>query len=93
VPQGGPPSKATVPAVKCQIWRNLPGAQITDTLATNDLQRQPDETRTIDKLEFAPGLKDGWACSISGLNYASGKRGLLVPHRLARQRAAFSQQR
>jgi pimeloyl-ACP methyl ester carboxylesterase len=62
-----PGATGTINPICCQIWRNDPGAQITDTLATSDLQRPPDEIRPIDKLEFLPGFQDGWACSISGL--------------------------
>jgi hypothetical protein len=51
--------------VRCQIWHNLPGAQITDTVATTDLDRRPDETRSIGSLEFSPGFKDSYACVLS----------------------------
>lgn len=62
-PEGMP---STMP-VRCQVWHNLPGAQITDTLATDDLEQTPLQTQSIGPLEFAPGFKDEWACSMSAL--------------------------
>ena len=67
IPAGGPPSKPTINPIVCQIWHNVPGAQINDTLNTDDLNRKPDETRSMNTLEFLPGFKDSYACSLSGL--------------------------
>jgi predicted esterase len=69
-PSGRPVVSSNKPAtmqVCCQIWHDLPGAQITDTLATTDLQRPPSEVRQLDPMEFVPNFKDQWACSMSAL--------------------------
>ncbi len=55
----------TGPTVKCQVWRNVGGDEITDTLETTDLQRSCDQTRSIDQMEFAPDFKEPWACSMT----------------------------
>ncbi len=69
VPPGAPPVHYMPqgPGIRCQVWHNLPGAQITDTLATSDLDRAPDETRQLENMEFDPGFKDGFACVLTGL--------------------------
>jgi pimeloyl-ACP methyl ester carboxylesterase len=61
------PATAPVANVTCHIWRNVVGSQITDTLATDDLARRWDETRSLDDLEFAPDFKDSWACTLTGI--------------------------
>jgi predicted esterase len=55
------------PVMCCLVWHDVPGAQITDTLATSDLARAPDETLPVARMEFQPGFKDKYACSITGL--------------------------
>jgi hypothetical protein len=62
-----PPQPPPTDSIRCVIWHDLPGAQITDTLATNDLDRPADATMSLDKLLFSPGFKDQWACSLSGM--------------------------
>ena len=62
-----PAGRASTMPVRCQIWHGVPGAQITDTLATVDLERPCDEAQPASPLEFAPGFKDQWACSLSAL--------------------------
>jgi hypothetical protein len=54
-------------AIHCQIWHGVRGAQITDALASADLQAPPTDVMQLNTLEFAPGFKDEWACSLSGL--------------------------
>jgi predicted esterase len=67
LPSDRPLVRATTNPIVCKIWHNVPGAQITDTLATADLSRKPDEVRSLDKMEFAPDFKDAWAGSLTGL--------------------------
>jgi hypothetical protein len=70
-PPAAPREHSTRPAttrpVNCRIWRNIPGAQITDTLATPDLDRPADQSTSLDTMEFAPDFKDAWAGSLCGL--------------------------
>jgi predicted esterase len=53
--------------VCCQVWRNVPGAQITDSLATTALERSPDEASWISRLECSSQAPQGSACSVSAL--------------------------
>ncbi len=63
----GPSLRFDSQPVRCDFWRDVPGAQITDTLTTNDLQRPADGSRMLRSMEFAPGFTDEWACSMSAV--------------------------
>jgi pimeloyl-ACP methyl ester carboxylesterase len=60
------PVKPGVGSIRCEIWRNLDGAQITDSLAADELSRRPDETRPLDAFELNPAPQEPDACALRG---------------------------
>lgn len=60
------PIKPGVGSIRCEIWRNIEGAQITDSLAADELSGKPDETKTLDAFEFNPAPEEPDACALRG---------------------------
>lgn len=61
------PSRPLANSVCCQVWHNVPGAQITDTLTTTALQRPPDQSLMIGQMEYAPHCADGSVVMLTAL--------------------------
>jgi predicted esterase len=60
------PIKPGVGSIRCEIWRNINGGQITDSLAAGELSGKPDETKPLDAFEFNPAPEAPDACALTG---------------------------
>ena len=52
------PIKPGIGSIRCEIWHNLEGGQITDTLAAGELPGKPDETMPLDSFELNPAPEE-----------------------------------
>jgi predicted esterase len=60
------PVKPGVGSIRCEIWKNIEGGQITDSLTADELTRKADETRMLDSFELSPAPEEPDACAIRG---------------------------
>jgi pimeloyl-ACP methyl ester carboxylesterase len=60
------PVKPGIGSIRCEIWHNLDGGQITDSIANDELSGKPDETRPLDQFELNPAPEEPDACAVRG---------------------------
>ncbi len=60
------PIKPGLGSIRCEIWRNLDGAQITDSIASGELANEPDETRPLENFELNPAPEEPDALALRG---------------------------
>jgi predicted esterase len=60
------PIKPGMGSIRCEIWNNLDGGQITDTLAGGELSAPANETKSLDSFEFNPAPEVPDACAVRG---------------------------
>jgi predicted esterase len=53
-------------SIRCDIWHNLEGGQITETIADGELSVAPGETRSLDQFELNPAPEEPQACALRG---------------------------
>jgi len=63
---GDAPIKRGVGSIRCEIWLNIDGGQITDSIANDELSGKPDETRPLDQFELNPAPEEADACALRG---------------------------
>jgi predicted esterase len=60
------PIKPGAGSIRCEIWHNIEGGQITDSIANGELSGKPDETRPLDQFELNPAPQEADACALRG---------------------------
>jgi hypothetical protein len=58
--------KPVIGSIRCEIWRNIEGSQITDTLADGDLAGPASETWRLNSFELKAASKAPGACALRG---------------------------
>jgi hypothetical protein len=59
-------AKDNTGSIRCEIWHNLDGGQITDALADGALSAPAGETRSLDSFELNPAPEEQQACALRG---------------------------